>query len=512
MYSKYYDQYGYIYQFVLENILKTDEDPEQILSIMDLFIGHAICEGASSRGYFTDLDISCIQNLGDNLSDIRKLVPRYGFFLRNTSYENYVANKADLFPLTVSDIFRNAFNKVNRILPLDTEGNGYIKKIYQMISNLVDEIADDSGFEKGAAKCLLGPLGLEKENNISDIVSSVRTESEKKSDKAMTGFARAEEYMADSTVMTGDKAYDEWNKKVTKEDEESKEDILAASLEKLKNMIGLAPVKNEIESLVYSYQADKMRREMGIEVNGDSSYHLVFSGNPGTGKTTVARIVADIYYALDIIPENKVIEASAEDMIAGYIGQTTLKTMELLEKARGGVLFIDEAYRLVNGGLSENYGQEAVDTLVKYMEDHRSELVIIAAGYPEDMKNFLAANAGLESRFKRTIYFPDYTPDEMLNIMDIFMNGWNIDEDIRIYIKEQLALETKKRGFANGRTVRNKVVAGMRAACDRRIGQMRKNGEQIKREQLITILMEDAVEAFSNDEQESSSMKIGFRV
>ena len=168
---------------------------------------------------------------------------------------------------------------------------------------------------------------------------------------------------------------------------------------------------------------------------------------------------------------------------------------------------VDEAYQLVDGSLAESYGQEAIDTLVKIMEDHRNELILIVAGYPEDMKKFLRANAGLESRFKRTIEFPDYSPEEMMQILEHFLEGWILSEETRAYILENLSEETKKRGFANGRSVR-KIAGKLKQSVDERIGRMMSAGSlEIRKELLQTITMEDAARAF---EEEKDSARIGF--
>jgi SpoVK/Ycf46/Vps4 family AAA+-type ATPase len=182
----------------------------------------------------------------------------------------------------------------------------------------------------------------------------------------------------------------------------------------LDSYIGLTRVKREVKTLVNLVKVHQMRKENGLPET-EMSLHMVFSGNPGTGKTTVARIMARIYHSLGILSKGQLVEADRSGLVAGYVGQTAIKTRKVLEKALGGVLFIDEAYAL-NGSGDNDFGREALDTVLKYMEDHRDDLVVIAAGYDGLMDQFIRSNPGLESRFNRFLHFDDYTPQEMLEI------------------------------------------------------------------------------------------------
>ncbi len=175
-------------------------------------------------------------------------------------------------------------------------------------------------------------------------------------------------------------------------------------------------VKTEVESLINLVKVNKLRREHDLPTE-DLSLHMVFSGNPGTGKTMIARLMSRIYHSLGILSKGHLIEVDWGGLVAGYVGQTAIKTGEVIQKALGGVLFIDEAYALTTRG-PQDYGQEAVETLLKAMEDHREDLVVIA-GYVDLMNDFVHSNPGLESRFNRFLYFPDYTVDEMLAIFDM---------------------------------------------------------------------------------------------
>ena len=225
----------------------------------------------------------------------------------------------------------------------------------------------------------------------------------------------------------------------------------------LDSYIGLASVKQEVRNLINLVTIHQLRKDNGLPVT-DLSLHMVFSGNPGTGKTTIARLMARIYHSLGILSKGQLVEVDRSGLVAGYVGQTALKTGKVIEKALGGVLFIDEAYAL-NGRSDNDFGQEAIDTLLKAMEDHRDDLVVIAAGYDGLMDDFVRSNPGLESRFNRFLHFDDYSPDELLAIfrMQCGKGCYELDEDGEEALKQLLERESREHSvsFGNARGVRN---------------------------------------------------------
>ena len=236
-------------------------------------------------------------------------------------------------------------------------------------------------------------------------------------------------------------------------------------LDELDRMIGLDEVKKMVRSLIKNEQAKKLRKEKGLSVP-DSSLQFVFSGNPGTGKTTVARLLGKLLKSIGVLPSGHLVEAGRDKLVAGYIGQSEEKTTKALNEARGGILFIDEAYSLTNTGSDNDYGKVVVDTIVKYMEDNRNTTSIIVAGYKREMEQFLEVNPGLKSRFNIYLDFSDYSHNQLLEILEKLCNenDYILSDDAKKTAGERLKRERKKQSysFGNGRVVRNLFEEAMR--------------------------------------------------
>ena len=277
---------------------------------------------------------------------------------------------------------------------------------------------------------------------------------------------------------------------------EKLEDLLA----ELNGYIGLDTVKEEIDTLVHWIQMQQLRKEHDLPTS-DLSLHMVFSGNPGTGKTTIARFLSKIFHSLGILSRGQLVEVDRGDLVAGYVGQTAIKTKDCINKAMGGVLFIDEAYALTNRG-ENDYGAEAVDTLLKAMEDHRDDLIVIVAGYIEPMEKFLHSNPGLESRFNRFIDFPDYTLDELMGIFDMRMNkaGYTMGDEARAALRQKIDIErVDVKGFGNARGVRNLFETIIARQADR-LGET--EGE-ITRDMLMELTVTDVTGVREEQKAES---------
>ena len=249
-------------------------------------------------------------------------------------------------------------------------------------------------------------------------------------------------------------------------------------LMELSAMTGLTGVKQDINNLVNLLKVKKMREDRGMK-QPSVSLHLVFSGNPGTGKTTIARMLAKIYRSLGILEKGHLVEVDRSGLVVGYIGQTAVKTNEVIDSALGGVLFIDEAYTLTANKGPGDFGQEAVDTLLKAMEDHRDNLVVIVAGYPDLMEEFLSSNPGLRSRFNKYIFFEDYKPEEMLSILESMCqsNEYTMSDEAKEYAADYFRERIAKRlpDFANGRDVRNFLEKAMANQASRIIELEKEN-------------------------------------
>ena len=229
-------------------------------------------------------------------------------------------------------------------------------------------------------------------------------------------------------------------------------------MEELNSLVGLKSVKQDLTNLINLVKVRKLREERGMK-QPDITLHLVFSGNPGTGKTTVARLLAKIYKTLGVVSEGQLIEVDRSNLVAGYVGQTASQTAEIVESAIGGILFIDEAYTLIKSGDEKDFGQEAVDTLLKMMEDNRDDLIVIVAGYTDKMEEFVNSNPGLKSRFNKYIFFNDYSGKELTQIFNSMAKKqeYITDEEAPSMFRNISRRRAKahEENFANAREARN---------------------------------------------------------
>ncbi len=258
---------------------------------------------------------------------------------------------------------------------------------------------------------------------------------------------------------------------------------------KLHRLVGLESVKKEVETLANMVRVNKMRKDRKMPVP-PMSLHMVFTGNPGTGKTTVGRLLSGIFQALGVLSKGHLVETDRSGLVAGYVGQTALKVQEKVAEAMGGVLLIDEAYALSPEDAGNDFGREAIDTLVKLIEDHRDDFIVVMAGYSEPMKRLLDSNPGLRSRFNRFIHFDDYTPEELFLILErqCGEHGYKLCEPAAEYARSLFAKMHENRGadFANGRAVRNAFELSV-ATHANRVGPLKDPSDEV----LCTLQVED---------------------
>ncbi|MET3503925.1 stage V sporulation protein K [Halalkalibacter oceani] len=270
-------------------------------------------------------------------------------------------------------------------------------------------------------------------------------------------------------------------------EEREQHEILLKFEQELGQYVGLEQVKRLIKEIYAWLYINQCRKEKGLKTN-KQVLHMIFKGNPGTGKTTVARIIASFLFEMEVLTKGHFIEVERADLVGEYIGHTAQKTRDVLKKANGGVLFIDEAYSLARGG-EKDFGKEAIDTLVKAMEDHQHDFVLILAGYSREMDYFLSLNPGLPSRFPIAIDFPNYTTDQLMEMVHRMLEEreYELSKDGAYHVKEHLRKisQEQERTFSNGRYIRNIIEEAIRLQAVRLLREQRYDREaltQIKRE------------------------------
>lgn len=278
------------------------------------------------------------------------------------------------------------------------------------------------------------------------------------------------------------------------DNDDSKKRSMDEVLKEIGGLIGLANVKQEVSTLINSLQVQTLRKNAGLS-NAEISNHMVFYGNPGTGKTTIARKLGELYYLLGFLSKGHFVETDRSGLIGGYLGQTAIKTNEVLDSALGGILFIDEAYALYQDDQNDPYGRESIDTILKYMEDKRDNIIVIVAGYQDPMGRFLQSNPGLKSRFNKFLSFEDYKSNELAQIFALMAekSTYSLDEDALAHLAQitEEMVKQKQDNFANGRAVRNLFEKSIANQANRIVRQQTSERSELTRLSKEDILWED---------------------
>lgn len=389
---------------------------------LDKYLQGCLLQIAVSDGKITEDELHFILELPDEFDEVCARNRGYKRFIRTVTVDSF-SNEANKF---------FDFNKKPEFLVIlcedYSEAPAMVRSNLQVIFNAF--IAIDGIFSESEADTALKIL--DKVADEKEVIASSKEETPVQTESS----DKKESTEIDSKAVEGEE--------------------IEAVLDELNGLVGLAGVKQEVITSINLLRINNMRKAKGLP-ELQTSNHMVFTGNPGTGKTTVARIMAKIYKCLGVVSKGQLVETDRAGLVAGYVGQTALKTAAVIKKAKGGVLFIDEAYSLSSEDGSNDYGKEAIDTLVKGMEDYRDDLVVIVAGYVNEMRKFINMNPGLRSRFNKYIHFENYSADEMLEILKRLCEK---SKFIMTKESEDMALEFFQKNqsdptFGNGRGVRN---------------------------------------------------------
>lgn len=362
-----------------------DEGPSvtDMVCSLDLYLQGCLLKIGVSDGTLTPEELYFISALPDEFDEVCARNRGYKRFIKLITVDSFKADSSKYYDFNKTPMFLEKLTEDFMEAPMMIRSN------LQIIFNAF--IAIDGAFSECEADVALEILD-KIDDGTKDYVPDVPHEPEEKKETAGNT-----------------------NIPLTKPEDITEGDDLESALKELNDLIGLGGVKQEVLTCINLIRINNMRKSKGLPVL-QTSNHMVFTGNPGTGKTTVARIMAKIYKSLGVVSKGQLVETDRAGLVAGYVGQTALKTAQVIKKAKGGVLFIDEAYSLSSEDGSNDYGKEAIDTLVKGMEDFRDDLVVIVAGYVDEMKKFINMNPGLRSRFNKYINFENYSSDEMLEI------------------------------------------------------------------------------------------------
>lgn len=408
-----------------------------------------IAERIKQRGYWSEFQ-SIHENVEQHITS---------FFIEILGKDAVIENE-EVF--LINSLLGKNYSKGRLVSEHARVGRAFIQVPVYLTSCIKMDLFDKSSYSYELLNCIksLGLSLMAADNNVSEAeckflnayiacITELVDRFGIKESKADLNSCSSENREEDSSVVTSRSISCSCN---------GNESDVSSLLKELDELTGLEKVKSEVKALVDLIKVRKLRSERGLPIV-PMSFHLVFTGKPGTGKTTVARLISKIYHRLGLLPTDKVVEVDRAGLIAGYVGQTAAKVQEVINRALGGVLFIDEAYSLISENSENDFGNEAISALLKGMEDNRDKLIVIAAGYENEMARFIDSNPGLKSRFSKKIHFDDYTPQQMLKILKIMCknSGYEIspsaeEEAIEYFYKVQ---REDASGFGNARGVRN---------------------------------------------------------